>query len=137
MDGKIRYRNTDLDLASRDDLTPLAQAFEVGGAAPLHVTQGDDGLWYATFERDDHQDEPESDVVGMLAVVESLPEPLRALWERCEQRVFDVGYDCGDEPWGFNQTLSPALLGRMAAAGASLRITIYPDRDGTNSGGTP
>jgi len=39
------------------------------------------------------------------------------------------GYDCGLDPWGFNQGLSPKLLGRMAAAVASLRVTLYPDRE--------
>jgi hypothetical protein len=66
----------------------------------------------------------------MLAIVESLNEPIRSLWDRCTRREFNIGYDCGAEPWAFNQGLSTALLGRLAAAGASLRITLYPDRDG-------
>ncbi len=45
------------------------------------------------------------------------------------RREFNIGYDCGAEPWAFNQGLSAHLLGRMATAGASLRVTIYPDRE--------
>src|SRR5262249_43943773 len=50
MDNNIGYLNTDLDLVCSDDLTELANAFDVGGAFPLHVTQEDDGMWYARFE---------------------------------------------------------------------------------------
>jgi hypothetical protein len=42
---------------------------------------------------------------------------------------FNIGYDCGAEPWAFNQGLTAELLGRMAATGASLRITLYPGHD--------
>jgi hypothetical protein len=131
MDSKICYLNTDLDLTSSHALTELAAAFEAAGLLPLHVTQGEDGLWYATFEtRQLHtRIEPERDIAEMLLVAESLQEPLRSVWSRCTRREFNIGYDCGDEPWAFNQGLSSALLGRIAAMGASLRVTLYPDRE--------
>ena len=128
-DGIISYLNTDLDLTSADDLTALSAAFESAGVSPLHVERGDDGLWHATFETDEQHAEPESNIAGMLAAVELLGEPLRSVWAGCTQREFNIGYDCGAEPWAFNQGLSSALLGRMAAAGASLRLTLYPHRE--------
>lgn len=129
MDGVIHYLNTDLDLTSADDLTALAAAFEAGGVPPLHVTRGEDGLWYACFETGEQHTEPEPNIAAMLAVVESLVKPLRSVWADCSRREFNIGYDCGLEPWAFNQGLSAELLGRMAAAGASLRVTLYPDRE--------
>jgi hypothetical protein len=129
VDGVISYLNTDLDLTSADDLTALAAVFEAGGVFPLHVTRGEDGLWYATFEVLDQHTEPEPNIAALLAVVESLPGPLRLTWAGCSRREFNIGYDCGPEPWAFNQGLSAELLGRMAAAGASLRVTLYPDRE--------
>jgi hypothetical protein len=128
MDDTICYLNTDLVLTSADDLTALAAAFNAGGLFTLRCGCYDDGLWYASFEsdalRDRHQ--PEPDIVALLAVVESLDEPLRAVWSDCTLREFDIGYDCGSKPWAFNQGLTNLLLGRIAAAGASLRITLYP-----------
>ena len=131
MDGIIGYLNTDLDLTSADDLTALANAFKAGGVPPLHVTRGDGdgGLWYACFETSDQHAEPEPNIAAMLAVVESLAPPLRSAWSRCSRREFNIGYDCGLVPRAFNQGLSAELLGRMAAAGTSLRITLYPDRE--------
>ena len=129
MDGVIGYLNTDLDLASADDLTALAAAFEAGRVFPLHVTRGEDRLWCACFETEDQHTEPEPNIAAMLAVVEALAPPLRAVWASCSRREFSIGYDCGLEPWAFSQGLSAELLGRMAAAGASLRWTLYPDRE--------
>lgn len=129
MHNTISCLNTDLDLTSAHELTAVAAIFEAGGVPPLHVTRGDDGLWYATFETDEQHTEPEPNIAAMLAVVESLVGPLRSDWDGCTRREFNIGYECGAEPWAFNQGLSAALLGRMAAASASLRVTLYPDRD--------
>jgi hypothetical protein len=129
MDGKICYLNTDLDLTSSEDLSTLAEVFRSVGVFPLHVTHGEDGLWYATFEVYDQNTEPESNIAEMVGVVEALAEPHRLVWNGCSRREFNIGYDCGDEPWAFNQGLSSDLLRRIAAIGASLRWTLYPDRE--------
>lgn len=126
MDDTICYLNTDMDLTSGDDLTALAAAFEAQGIPPLHVTHGADKLWYATFETDGQHEQPEQSIAAMMAVIESLAEPLRTVWSGCTRREFNIGYDCGSKPWAFNQGLSGQLLGRMAKAGVSLRITLYP-----------
>lgn len=128
MDGTISYLNTDLDLISSDELTALAAFFESRGVFPLYVMHRDDGLWYATFEAQNQYTEPEPNIAAMVAVVESLAEPHRSIWLGCTRREFNIGYDCGAEPWAFNQELSSGLLGRIAAVGASLRVTLYPDR---------
>lgn len=129
MQGRITYLNTDLDLVSDHDLRMLANALDAGGVYPLHVTHGDDGRWYATFETRGEPHEPETHIAAMLLVVEALAPDARREWEQCSQREFNIGYDCGAEPWGFNQGLSAPLLQRMSEARASLRITIYPDRE--------
>jgi hypothetical protein len=134
MDNKITYLNTDLDLVSEYDLTALAAALEAGGVCALHTTLCEDGLWRATFEENEHSSddrprEPERHIAVMLNVIESLAGPLRWTWDNCRLREFNLGYDCGAEPWAFNQGLSADLLGRISAVGASLRITIYPDRE--------
>lgn len=126
MDGKICYLNTDLDLTSPDDLTELVAAFEAAGVNALHVTYGDG---YATLETDTQYEEPEPNIAAMVAVIETLQEPLRSVWSRCTLREFNIGFDCGAEPWAFNQGLSSELLGRIAAVGASLRVTLYPDHE--------
>ncbi len=128
MDNTIEYLNTDLDLISSGDLGPLASVLKAGGIFDLHVTRMDDGLWYARFETNETYSEPEPNIAAMLDVLEKLPEPMRASWDQCTLREFNIGYDCGDKPWAFNQGLTAELLGRMAAARATLRFTLYPDK---------
>lgn len=137
VDGVITYLNTDLDLVSTDDLTELAEVFKSQGVYPLHVTHGGDGLWYSVFEASLDQHEPESHISKMLSVIEQLSPELRMAWEKCSLRVFDLGYDCGLRPWAYNQGLSTALLARIAAAGATLRITIYPETREENQATAP
>ncbi len=126
MDTVTSYLNTDLVLTSPDDLTALADALAAHGVSPLHVTHGDNGRWYATFETNTSHTEPEPNIAAMLDAIESLIEPLRSTWDRCTLREFNIGYECGAEPWGFNQGLSVQLINRLVKAGASLRITLYP-----------
>lgn len=133
MDGQITYCNTDLDLESARDLSALAAEFEARGLDVLHVTHGDDGLWSSIVEANEpwtepNIREPERSIGEMLAVIESLGESLKPIWASCTLREFNMGYDCGDEPWAFNQGLSNALLARIVNVGATLRWTLYPDK---------
>jgi hypothetical protein len=133
MDGITEYLNTDLDLLSADDLTALAAAFEVRGLMPTRVIRLDTGQWHARFSgnstADECYDEPEPTIAAMLAVIEALDPPLRSAWAGCSQREFDIGYDCGREPFHFHQGLSAGILVRLVAAGASLRVTLYADQE--------
>jgi hypothetical protein len=129
----IHFLNADLDVMSADDLSALAAVFEAKGMYALHVTRGEDGQWWATFEANESYEEPEQTIAVILDAVESFDPALLTVWQRCTRREIDIGYDCGDEPWAFNQALSSQLLGRMASAGLLLRITIYPDRETTPS----
>ncbi len=137
MDGKIHYLNTDLDLIGPVDLTPLAEALSARGMFALDEPwQGDDGHWYRRFEisGDVDPDEPEQTIRVMLDAIEAVLAPegdARAaeLWRACTLREFNIGYDCGAEPWAFYQGLSNETLRRLAACGGTLRWTLYPDRE--------
>jgi hypothetical protein len=133
---KIQYLNTDLDLVAAFDLTGLTAALELLGVFPLHVTEGEDGFWssYLETEKHDHT-EPDANIREMLTAIESLPPEAMEAWNACTTREFNVGYDCGDEPWAFNQGLSNDTLRRMAQCGATFRVTIYPYREEGSSKG--
>jgi hypothetical protein len=126
MGHSTRYLNTDLVLESAEDLRPLAAALEQGGLLVLHVDRRDDGAWLAVVEASLDLPEPAASLAALLDVVEPLDPALRLTWDRCAVRAFDVGYQVGDGPWGFTQAIPPALLVRVAALGAELRVTVYP-----------
>jgi hypothetical protein len=130
---EIRYLNTDLDLVAERDLTPLSAALEARGLFALNITQAEDQRWYAIFEVDGpaEPESPEQSMSLMLDAIESLSGPARDLWLECSRREFNIGYDCGDHPWAFNNGLSNRTLLRIGSAGASVRITLYPpDKSG-------
>lgn len=134
MSGRTKYLNTDLDLTSADDLTPLAEALRAGGVFALHVTHRD-GKWRARFETEEHFTEPEPNIAAVLAVVESLPDHLLAVWDGCTHRGFNIGYDCGDRPSVFMHGLPVTVLERMAKAGTELWLTLYPSSGGDDEDG--
>lgn len=122
----IQYLNTDLDLVCDVDPATLAAEIESHGLVAV-VTSGEDGLFYVMCE-DNNDTKPEPNIKRLLNAVDALSDDARKLWARCSKREFNVGYDCGDEPWSFNQGLSNDVLRRMADCGASFRITLYPHR---------
>src|SRR5688572_16826847 len=118
MEPITRYCTTDLDLYSAEDLTALAAGLEIQGFAIARpLTRLASGEWFSGFSlrRDAEYDEPEPQIAAMLAVVEKLDPPLRSAWAGCSLRIFDLGYDCGREPFAFRQELSAGTLARLAA----------------------
>ncbi len=99
MTVKTHYLNTDLDLEAAFDLTPLAEQMVERGLVVLHVHQWDNGQWTARFETNEWFEAPDPNIAAMLTAVETLGEPARSLWAACTTRTFDVGYECGEEPW--------------------------------------
>jgi hypothetical protein len=124
----IQYINTDLDLIASCDLTPLTSALEARGVRPLNVEQSSDGLWYSILEvaNDVDPDEPETTVRVMLDAIEAIDGEARDIWTTCSKREFNIGFDCGSEPWAFNNGLTDSTIKRMASADTSLRITLFP-----------
>jgi hypothetical protein len=117
-------------------MTALTDALESRGVHPLNPSsQASDGQWGCSLEisADADPDEPETTIGIMLDAIESLDATAAEQWSRCTLREFNIGYDCGDAPWAFNQGLSNRTLSRIAASGATLRITIYPERSVSES----
>jgi hypothetical protein len=125
----IRYLNTDLELESPDELTGLAAVLQSRGLFALHVERGEYGLWRAAFETAQQHTTAQPNIEALLTVIESLDGAGRSAWTACTTRELDIGYDCGVEPWAFQDAIASELLARIARVGASLRITIYPEGD--------
>jgi hypothetical protein len=123
---ETRYLTADLDLVASCDLAPLADALALRGMFALHVSQREDRAWIATFETDEEFAAPDQNIAAMLAAIEGLDEASRSVWASCNVREFNIGYECGDGPRCFSQHIATATLAKVAAAGATVRITLYP-----------
>ena len=126
MKHEIRYLTTDLELRALFDLAPLADQLVQLGLLSYYVGPWKDGPWSARFASAESFSEPNSAIAAMLTAIESVDESARSVWAVCTSRDFNIGFDCGDEPWAFTQQLSPATLARVADVGAGIMITIYP-----------
>ena len=110
-------------------LTPLVEVLEAGGVFPIHRAQKEDGKWSAALET----------AVSLLNLKQlsaqcstwSSPLILRhaELWDRCSLREFNIGYDCGDEPFAFSNGLSHSLAPRNSV-GAGLRKAVFREACG-------
>ena len=123
----IQYLNTDLDLASSEDLRPLVRALVRGGLWDIHVDR-EKGVWRACLETAKMARTPNGHITAMLKAVASLKPKARALWDGCRKREANLGYESGEHPalGQFNQLIPRQTLKRMAVLGLSMRITIYP-----------
>ena len=119
------YLNTDLDLSAEFDLQPLANSLENKGLMVLTVHAVEDA-YFAAFEAGEAFGTLESNVTEMLDAIEGLDDDAKVQWAACSSREFNIGYERSDEPVTFEHGLSQTSIARLAAAQASLRITLYP-----------
>jgi hypothetical protein len=118
------YTNVDLVLKANEDLSPLVAAF---GKDVMVLNAGKMPANEAILEVH-HEGGPEGAIIGFCDLVDSLSPDASALWKRCKERTFDVGFVAGLEPWPFTSTISPRTLARAAQVGATLAVSIYAYR---------
>jgi hypothetical protein len=75
---------------------------------------------------ENERDTPEIHALHVLDLIERLPTQRRGLWDDCQSRVFDFGFRSGVTPSPYFVELNLNTLKRIAAVGASIRITIHP-----------
>ena len=114
-----RFLNVDLDLRSSQDLTPLLDTLQ----PHAHTIHDEPGL--TSLELNEHAADVESTLLVFVAAIEALPAPARALWDRCEERAFDVGIEGGLTPHSTTFPVTASTLEKLARLGATLRFTIY------------
>ena len=119
----IRFLNVDLDLESKSPLDTLLTG--LGDAVVvLHQEQVND-RYAATLEITADPKTAEATILQFCHLLEQLPKHARAVWDRCDTRVFDIGFDAGDSPRSLRSVLDPDTVKRVAALGAGINITIY------------
>jgi len=125
------YSNTDLDLVAEVDISELVEVFRAK-CLVLSYDRAGDGKWYATVEASldaakiqDPCRSIDSHMMSLLSVAEHLESIPRMQWNSCVKRDFNIGFECGDT-WAFSQTISQDVVGRAAAIGCTVTITLYP-----------
>jgi hypothetical protein len=124
--ARTQFVNTDLDVVTRRDPAPLIAMLRALGVPPLNEpSTREDGAWFINFEIAGRSATPESTVITIVDAIEKLTGEAREIWYVATTRELHLGFDGGDEPRVFSEALSSETLARAAAAGLSLRITLY------------
>lgn len=128
--GPSCYINTDLDLVSRHDLSPLAARFDAE-ACLLHCDQWADGKWYATVEAAGSGDvefrrTPEDHLRALLDIVARFDERETRAWYDCEKREFNIGWQAAEQRPEGAFAIPAEILREFARHDATLAVTIYP-----------
>jgi hypothetical protein len=122
-DDRIRFLNVDLELVCHR--APDSLLAHWGGAVVVLRDSVDGGMHNIWLELEREYESPEQCIVDFLDLVEALPAELRAFWDGCEDRCFNVGVQCGRTGSPYLLELPSHALVRLVAADARFVVTIY------------
>ena len=120
---QTHFLNVDLELITRGEISPLLAQWSTKVAVLRDsMEDGQRTIW---LELNGQPGEVEHAVLGFLDLVGKLPDPVRELWNGCDDRCFNVGIQAGSTPHDATFTISPRTLGRIAAVMARVAFTVY------------
>ena len=121
------YINVDLEVRSRTNLQPLADAL----SRPLfclHVG-GSKGDFLATFENGAgaaRTGTADLAIVRLVRAVDSLSPEMKRHWTKARDRVFDIGLAKASGSKPFQLSLTPATVAAVVRLKARIALTFYP-----------
>jgi hypothetical protein len=125
-----QFLNVDLDLHDRSGVRSLVAAFEPK-LVVLHKEET-----FASLELATGTTPPLDEVLnGIAEVVEALPRQARTLWDRCQRRTMNLGFEAGDTHPSRGFVIPGPTLTRLASVGAELEVTIYASSPGRKRSG--
>ena len=121
---EIRYINTDLEIESTEDLTPIIEALGENAFVLHHGPI--EGLNHASFElTDDDSSDPDGAINRYCDLVENLSTPARKIWNNCATRILDIGVESGSSPHNHRFEVQQRTINRVSGIGAGLVFTVY------------
>lgn len=123
MHRRTTFLNVDLDIASGEDLAPLAEALHPR-LFPLHVGRRRKTYW-ARLELRSQPRSVDEAVRRLVRAVQGLPPRQRAAWRRAKRRDFNVGIQAAAGPHHSEFPVAAATVRLVGRVGGRLVITIY------------
>ena len=122
LDEKV-FLNVDLEIFSKSDLKPLADALK--GGLHVHYLGMEFGKHKAYFDLTKQPKTPDAGILRYCKLVERLSPEMRRLWDRAESRSFDIGFETPKKGRYFWGAVSEKAVRAAAEVGAQIAITIY------------
>ena len=123
MGDTTTFLNVDLDVSSREDLAPLADALRPHVHA-LHV--GRVGRRYsARFELNAQPRTPDTAIRRLVTAIQRLPARQRTRWRRATRRDFNVGIQAAPQPHYSEFPIEPPTVAMVGKVGGRIVVTVY------------
>ncbi|MFH1824833.1 MAG: hypothetical protein ABH873_06370 [Candidatus Firestonebacteria bacterium] len=123
---EIKYLNTDLNLKSSTSFKELNDFLSRDGSFVLHYEKIKDEKHSGTYEIEIDSTSPDKTIKKFLKKLSKMDKICKKQWDECSLKEFDIGYECGQKPWAFNNEIKNTVLKELAKLNLGIRITIYP-----------
>lgn len=123
----IKFLNVDLELKSQQDISLIIN--ELGDNVLILHQENKQDYYSVRLELAQDAKNPDITINCFCDLIKNLSEDTRKVWNNCEVKVFDIGYESGIKPNYFISKIQPDTIQRVANLGASINITIYPIYD--------
>jgi hypothetical protein len=117
------FLNVDLEIRAQSALEELLRYLEPA-AFVLHQTTQE-----AVIELNAEYNSLEDCLVKWIALVQSVPEQARTIWDRCEFRRMNIGIQAGYEPHDTSFNISSRTVALLADLQTEIAFTVYAPND--------
>lgn len=125
MDRDLRYLNTDFELMSSSDLTPIVESFSED---VIVLYNGKWGKYYkAIFESPAESSSDPNEIISYFnELVTSFDEEAITLYDSCFSKIFDIGFEAGSSKVVCYSELRERTICILAELKARIGVTVYP-----------
>jgi hypothetical protein len=118
-DSFTRFLNVDLDL--RGDRLEELLAYLGSSVVVMHQTAQE-----LVLELSNRINDPlDVTLAKWIELIQSLPEPGRAIWDRCDLRCMNVGIQSAEKPYSALFAISSSTVSQLASLQAEIVVTVY------------
>lgn len=120
------FLNVDLDIESKYDISAIIRDFG-DKVFILNDEPYSEGSYNLSVELNDSwcQQDPEGLILGYIELIKNFSDDAKDAWNRAHKKSFDLGYECGFQPYSINNELSNSTINAVASVGASVIFTLY------------
>ena len=119
---KTSFINVDLELHSEEALLTIVE--ELKGKIIILTNDYIGSEYNLVFECSVNNNDPVPVIEKFINLLNSLSKKSKILLNKCSRKIFDIGYDSGEE--GFISNCIPcSLLSKIVDLGFEMKITVY------------
>jgi len=123
---QICFLNVDLDIESKHDISAIIKDFgdKVFILNDEPYSEGSHNLSVELYGRCGDQ-EPEGLILDYVELIKNFSDDAKDAWNKAHKKSFDIGYECGFQPYSINNQLSASTINAVASVNASVIFTLY------------